>query len=207
MRRPRPLFAAMAAALLLLACTCLGCGLSLLSYRSSPARVTETAQVESATTRFSEVFNTHTPAPTIAPEPSATATLTPTATSTETPTLTPTETETPTETPTLEPKAATALARTETSSARQTATAGALATATEARQSTLSARTLTDAPLPTQVPTALPAIVPTQPPAAAYRIGATCADGTRSTATGSGACSRHGGVQCWQMSDGSCVPK
>lgn len=29
------------------------------------------------------------------------------------------------------------------------------------------------------------------------RIGAKCMDGTRSTATGSGACSSHGGVDYW----------
>lgn len=29
------------------------------------------------------------------------------------------------------------------------------------------------------------------------RSGAICKDGTRSTATGSGACSSHGGVQTW----------
>lgn len=36
------------------------------------------------------------------------------------------------------------------------------------------------------------------------RIGATCRDGSSSDATGSGACSSHGGVQCWRYSDGSC---
>ena len=29
------------------------------------------------------------------------------------------------------------------------------------------------------------------------RSGARCKDGTTSSATGSGACSSHGGVQCW----------
>ena len=38
-----------------------------------------------------------------------------------------------------------------------------------------------------------------------HRIGATCKDGTTSTATGSGACSHHGGVSCWQYSDGTCT--
>jgi hypothetical protein len=38
-----------------------------------------------------------------------------------------------------------------------------------------------------------------------HRIGATCNDGTTSTATGSGACSHHGGVSCWQYSDGTCT--
>jgi hypothetical protein len=37
-----------------------------------------------------------------------------------------------------------------------------------------------------------------------YRIGAICADGTQSGATGSGACSHHGGVMCWLYSDGTC---
>jgi hypothetical protein len=38
-----------------------------------------------------------------------------------------------------------------------------------------------------------------------HRIGATCKDGTTSKATGSGACSHHGGVSCWQYSDGTCT--
>jgi len=37
-----------------------------------------------------------------------------------------------------------------------------------------------------------------------YRVGAICNDGTQSSATGSGACSHHGGVMCWQYSDGTC---
>jgi len=37
------------------------------------------------------------------------------------------------------------------------------------------------------------------------RVGATCNDGTTSSATGSGACSHHGGVRCWQYSDGTCT--
>jgi hypothetical protein len=40
---------------------------------------------------------------------------------------------------------------------------------------------------------------------ARHRIGATCKDGTNSTATGSGACSHHHGVSCWQYSDGTCT--
>jgi len=45
-------------------------------------------------------------------------------------------------------------------------------------------------------PTAVPA---TAVPAArvCYRTGATCRDGTHSNATGSGACSHHGGVATW----------
>lgn len=38
-----------------------------------------------------------------------------------------------------------------------------------------------------------------------HRIGALCKDGTESTATGSGACSHHGGVSCWRYSDGTCT--
>ena len=38
-----------------------------------------------------------------------------------------------------------------------------------------------------------------------HRIGATCKDGTGSKATGSGACSHHGGVSCWKYSDGTCT--
>jgi hypothetical protein len=38
-----------------------------------------------------------------------------------------------------------------------------------------------------------------------HRVGAVCNDGTNSTATGSGACSHHGGVLCWQYSDGTCT--
>ena len=38
-----------------------------------------------------------------------------------------------------------------------------------------------------------------------YRIGAVCNDGSESKATGSGACSHHGGVSCWKYSDGTCT--
>ncbi len=38
-----------------------------------------------------------------------------------------------------------------------------------------------------------------------HRTGALCNDGTTSTATGSGACSHHGGVSCWEYSDGTCT--
>lgn len=34
------------------------------------------------------------------------------------------------------------------------------------------------------------------------RIGATCCDGSSSGATGRGACSHHGGVKYWEMSNG-----
>lgn len=47
---------------------------------------------------------------------------------------------------------------------------------------------------------------PTSPPSSSrVRIGATCRDGWPSTATGSGACSSHGGVSCWKYSDGTCT--
>jgi len=35
-----------------------------------------------------------------------------------------------------------------------------------------------------------------------HRVGAICADGWRSSATGRGACSHHGGVSKWLYSDG-----
>jgi hypothetical protein len=38
-----------------------------------------------------------------------------------------------------------------------------------------------------------------------HRVGAVCSDGTSSSATGSGACSHHGGVSCWKYSDGTCT--
>lgn len=38
-----------------------------------------------------------------------------------------------------------------------------------------------------------------------HRIGALCSDGWNSSATGSGACSHHGGVSCWKYSDGTCT--
>lgn len=38
-----------------------------------------------------------------------------------------------------------------------------------------------------------------------HRVGALCNDNTTSTATGRGACSHHGGVNCWQYSDGTCT--
>jgi len=42
-------------------------------------------------------------------------------------------------------------------------------------------------------------------PITRVRTGAVCRDGWPSTATGSGACSSHGGVSCWRYSDGSCT--
>ncbi len=50
-------------------------------------------------------------------------------------------------------------------------------------------------PASTPQPTAKP--VATSAPSSGVRVGAICKDGTRSTATGSGACSQHGGVSEW----------
>jgi hypothetical protein len=37
----------------------------------------------------------------------------------------------------------------------------------------------------------------------AHRVGCGCCDGTNSKAKGRGACSHHGGVRYWKMSDGT----
>jgi hypothetical protein len=50
-------------------------------------------------------------------------------------------------------------------------------------------------PAPTEAPTT----------GARVRVGALCNDGTDSNATGSGACSGHGGVKRWKYSDGTCT--
>lgn len=57
---------------------------------------------------------------------------------------------------------------------------------------------------PTPEPQQATAPIVSQP---SSRVGATCVDGSSSGATGRGACSHHGGVSCWRMSDGACVPK
>ena len=36
-----------------------------------------------------------------------------------------------------------------------------------------------------------------------HRVGAKCCDGANSKATGRGACSHHGGVKYWKLSDGT----
>ena len=54
-------------------------------------------------------------------------------------------------------------------------------------------------------PTAGPTPPPPPPPTSRYRIGARCRDGSLSSATGSGACSHHGGVSCWRYNDGTCT--
>lgn len=56
--------------------------------------------------------------------------------------------------------------------------------------------------LPTAIPAPTAAARPTQrpqtlAPQTTYRVGAICRDGTRSSATGRGACSHHGGVDHW----------
>lgn len=66
-----------------------------------------------------------------------------------------------------------------------------------------SAPTSTPKPAPTARPTATsrPYVPPTTPPSTGARCGATCNDGTHSNATGSGACSHHGGVNHWLYCD------
>lgn len=54
---------------------------------------------------------------------------------------------------------------------------------------------VTPVPSPTNTPAAAPA--PTENPLKGQRSGAACRDGTTSSATGRGACSRHGGVDHW----------
>jgi hypothetical protein len=48
-------------------------------------------------------------------------------------------------------------------------------------------------------------VAASQAQAPRHRVGAICNDKTSSTATGRGACSHHGGVNCWQYSDGTCT--
>jgi len=55
-------------------------------------------------------------------------------------------------------------------------------------------------PVVVVAPTPAPSPTPSR-----TRIGAICRDNTLSDATGSGACSSHGGVSCWRYSDGSCT--
>ena len=50
-----------------------------------------------------------------------------------------------------------------------------------------------------------PAFGGTQAQGDRHSIGAVCNVGTTRKATGSGACSHHGGVSCWQYSDGTCT--
>lgn len=76
---------------------------------------------------------------------------------------------------------------------------GALTTLTYSFDDYVQAAHLT---LPTPLPPEQPAVAPpTDTPEPVYvprvRVGAICRDGTRSTATGRGACSYHGGVAEW----------
>jgi hypothetical protein len=58
-------------------------------------------------------------------------------------------------------------------------------------------------PVPISGIEALPHTNPITATAQVVSIGAVCRDGTASSAVGRGACSHHGGVQCWKMSDGT----
>ena len=126
----------------------------------------------------------HTPRPNpAAPAPLviATATLRP-AVPTATPVILPTATPIP---PTIPP----------------TVRAQPTATALPATKAPVKAATKAPARAPTKIATKVPTRAPTATPRPAItsdqRIGAICRDGTRSTATGRGACSRHGGVDHW----------
>ena len=57
---------------------------------------------------------------------------------------------------------------------------------------------------PTKPTSPPPTATPPSSPSSSTRVGAECSDGWDSTATGSGACSSHGGVKCWKYSDGAC---
>jgi carbohydrate-binding DOMON domain-containing protein len=103
------------------------------------------------------------------PAPSIVPSQTPTVTLSPTVTLTPTRTNTPT------------ISATATRTTRATSTRTAIVS--KAVQPIIA---------PTSSPTTNPAIPPS-----GVRIGAVCRDGTTSTATGSGACSHHGGVAYW----------
>lgn len=126
----------------------------------------------------------------------ATPTKAPTATATQTPIDTPTATIT--NTPTL--------AATPTISATPTNAAKIPIVPVATKQPATSAPVVstiapTVAPIP---PTAQPTIESTVA-TARHRTGAHCVDGSSSGATGSGACSKHGGVSCWYYSDGTCT--
>lgn len=75
---------------------------------------------------------------------------------------------------------------------------------------TVQPKVVTKVPEPTKVlpiPTKIVIPVPDNPSSNPVRTGAVCKDGTSSSATGRGACSGHGGVSCWNYSDGSCRKK
>jgi hypothetical protein len=77
-------------------------------------------------------------------------------------------------------------------------TAVPLATATPTRTTAAATSTPTATSTATPTPTTAPAptATPTQQ-SSGGRTGAVCNDGTTSSATGSGACSHHGGVAYW----------
>lgn len=116
------------------------------------------------------------------------------------PTPTPTPTRVIETTPTPERSSA-AATPSPTSSATAIPTGTPLPVATVSPKTETSPAGITWTPRP-QLPT-----VTQSSTGAVYRIGALCVDGTSSTAIGSGACSKHDGVKCWKMSDGTCIPK
>jgi hypothetical protein len=83
----------------------------------------------------------------------------------------------------------------------KTITPGVQVSATPQHNATAESPSETPAPalLATAVrfPTPAPTVV---------HVGALCNDKTSTYNTGLTACARHGGVQCWKMSDGTCVP-
>jgi len=76
-------------------------------------------------------------------------------------------------------------------------TAPTQASPTESLPTPTTVPTATRMPNPTQTPTLTSTPWPTSVPAPSVRCGAVCRDGWRSDATGSGACSHHGGVAHW----------
>jgi len=122
-----------------------------------------------------------------------------------------TQTSTPTSAPPRLAVTSTASDDTKTSTSTITATPTVTPTSTVKATSpvVVPATIIPSTSIPTLiiVPTDTPAPIPTEAPTAAARVrtGAQCNDGTTSGATGSGACSSHGGVKCWFYSDGTCT--
>lgn len=158
---------------------------------------------------------TATPIAPIPPRALATITAPPSATSLPPTSLPPTVPPTTPPTATVPPATATPLPpglvhATQTTQARagKTATAGTKATATAVSRAlaTSTAQAHRTATAVTRVRAAAAATetalwAPPPPPAGGSgsggRVGAICRDGTRSYATGRGACSHHGGVDHW----------
>lgn len=116
-------------------------------------------------------------------------------TSTSTPTITPTPTSSVTYTPTS--TATASLTATQTLTPSITSTASTTETPTKTpTPSVIPTATRTDTPIPSETPTPVPTVTPVPP---MVRCGAICNDGTSSSATGTGACSRHGGVAQWTL--------